>query len=677
MAKPEFIFTFQNSCDNVPVSTFTPSDNGGKQAFTVTGYTLSDYMDEGDYLSFSYSGNYYTYTIADITGNQITMSFDYNAAITNVNTFLQFSIKTAAHPYNFSLGRFQWDKDRENYFYRKKYTGTIKFKQPDFDYLLFASDDECCQVVFKIYKLCDTEYSLFYVADIMLTEGTWNLSQCTFESPISPLDKYNCIVSRLETEVNLYPPVEEGGTRQNFKYYGDDGLQDTPQWEFYVTPVAPLAPLSITTVSPDGGPNYTAMIGGSVTVDPVTGNPWTITYRNVKYITYEGDPISFIAPAVTGWTFVSDRRVDGKIIAKYAKLAGAANMSMSSYSNGSGGVCASDSTFAVVYDPINDNCISVKMYANTDHTLYGCVFLQEALETLTAPCSIIQEVTSDFFEMNPVGDTPGYSSGINYVTALESYVDHLVLSNLEDIVYSQSSSSGQSQALMYTFKQLMRDLNYMFNVYWFIDSSNRLRIEHDSWFIANSIIDVSGYSYNKHLKVFTYLKDDVPNRENFTFEFANSVDYVGTDIVYSNTCSAPVTLKRPTGITTDIEYIRKNLDGIFTGIFMGSTDASDVLKYDKGKITGIILQNMHLSWANLHHNYHLYGRILESGLLNYVLTSFTTWRKRKKQSNQKYIACCLTIPETIGTITTELGIGNVMRVTYIINTGVYEFDLEI
>jgi hypothetical protein len=56
VSKPTFIFTFQNSCSTVDVATFTPSSVGGKQAFTVTGYTLSDYMDEGDELTFVYSG---------------------------------------------------------------------------------------------------------------------------------------------------------------------------------------------------------------------------------------------------------------------------------------------------------------------------------------------------------------------------------------------------------------------------------------------------------------------------------------------------------------------------------------------------------------------------------------------------------------------------------------------
>lgn len=679
MSKAPFIFTFQNSCSNVAVATFTPSDNGGKQAFTVTGYTLSDYFDEGDDLAFNYSGAYYVYTIIDITGNQITMSFDYNAAITNGNTTLQFSVKSSCNPLQFYLGKFQWEKDKDNYFMRMKYSGKVIFKNDDYTYLYSALNDQCCNVLFKVYKLCDGEYSLYYRSNITRFEGTWNESQCTIESELPPVDKYECILANADIDVNIYE-VEQDFTN----YFEDDfsalGSGQGPFFEFLVRATVPVAPSDIYT--PASGADFKQLQGdGGYTNDPVTGNPWTIYARALMVVTYIGDPINFVVPTIVGWTpdTANEIRAGGQIIVRYTQVlvnGNEPNFTQGMEVPGTGGDCEFEAAQALaLYDPVNDNCIYVD-YPNSGFiTAYNSVRMDAVISLMAAKCNNIQLVTSDFFDYNAIGDTPGYSAGINYVTGYLNYVANNRISAMSDVL---NAGGDTALYLNYSFKRLMRDLNYMFNVYWFIDSEHRLRIEHDSWFINNLIVNVSSYSYNKYMKSYTFIKEDTPNREKFTFKYAQNADFVGADIIYSDVCTkSPTTLLRASEVTTDIHYLRNAPSGTFSpdGIVMFATDGANLL-YEPGRLTGTSLQNNHLSWANLQYNYHMYGRIIESGLLNYVDTNFTTWKKRKKQSGQKYLSCCLEIPENMGQVTTELGTGDAPKITFDINSNTYEFELN-
>src|SRR5688572_9179576 len=125
MIKDRFKFYFQNSCNDTAVDTFTADSNGGKQRFTVTGYTLSDYFDVGDEMEFNYDGNIFLYTIIDITGNAITMSFDYNSNIDNTNTTLQFSPKIECFPTEFYKGKFEYKLQEGQMFYRMAYKGEV------------------------------------------------------------------------------------------------------------------------------------------------------------------------------------------------------------------------------------------------------------------------------------------------------------------------------------------------------------------------------------------------------------------------------------------------------------------------------------------------------------------------------------------------------------------------
>jgi len=226
----------------------------------------------------------------------------------------------------------------------------------------------------------------------------------------------------------------------------------------------------------------------------------------------------------------------------------------------------------------------------------------------------------------------------------------------------------------------MKNLNYILNVYWFIDSSNRLRIEHDSWFGNSLITDLSLTANNKYKKEYSYVSDEIPNRERFTFKNNLNTDFVGVDIVYDNQCTAsPNIYTRASEWSTDINNIRNaggqlpSDDIVLLAVQFGGSD----ILVETGELTGVQMPNAHLSWANLHNNYHRYGRILATGQMNLADETFDSYKKFRKQDNQKLIECCLDIPENKGTVITELGTGDATKITYDINNNTYEFDLNI
>jgi len=107
-------------------------------------------------------------------------------------------------------------------------------------------------------------------------------------------------------------------------------------------------------------------------------------------------------------------------------------------------------------------------------------------------------------------------------------------------------------------------------------------------------------------------------------------------------------------------------------MFIGTTPF-----YEQGVISGLYLQNNHLSWANLHEHYHRSGRILSTGRMNFQDDTFINVKKLRNQSGQKYLDCCMDIGEVRMKAITELGTGDANKITFDINSNAFEFELSI
>lgn len=134
--------------------------------------------------------------------------------------------------------------------------------------------------------------------------------------------------------------------------------------------------------------------------------------------------------------------------------------------------------------------------------------------------SKITDVVSDFFSINIVGD-------IDYVNDYYmpiSFYSQLKLFPLSEIQEPVPSNRAVKEFI--SLDKLMQDLNVLFDVYWFIDSNYKLRIEHKVFFEKDLGLDLTQSKFEKYLvgtNKISYDLDDIPKYE--TFKIIGSKQY--------------------------------------------------------------------------------------------------------------------------------------------------------
>lgn len=301
---------------------------------------------------------------------------------------------------------------------------------------------------------------------------------------------------------------------------------------------------------------------------------------------------------------------------------------------------------------------------------------QEACEYVLQEmgCSF-NTIYSDFFEWNPIGDAPGYSAGNNYVLVNQGFVDttnklrYLSISQKSDVLNPTSSNAATKGML--TFEKMTKIWRELFHCFWFVDSAGRFRVEHKSFFNNTLAFDSTiapHATHNAAKRKYIYNKESMPKFERFQFSEALWTDFVGADIWYDSVCVN----QDPDGnvsergtkdlLTTDlyalfIDPASANKVGfvLFCNDFDGT---SYTVNLDAGNISGVLIANAHLSWANLHVNFHKYDRVLTQGYMNNVLTTFNSTQKYKQQKDVVLNVCCDDeFDPTMSYIKTELGNG--------------------
>lgn len=286
----------------------------------------------------------------------------------------------------------------------------------------------------------------------------------------------------------------------------------------------------------------------------------------------------------------------------------------------------------------------------------------------------ITGVVSDFFGWNPVGDAPGYSAGNNYVLVnlgfpvTTNFLTNITIAQKSDII-SYNSSNPATKGVI-TFDKLEKIWLFMFNAYWFIDSQNRLRIEHISYFNRTVAYNanVSPHAiFNVAKNKYNYDKTKMPKFEKFSMAEMMFTDFIGTSIYYDNLCvdqdSSSNTKERALDfITTDlyalfIDPASANKIG-FVLMANNVVNNAYTVAVEQGVISAANITNGHLSWANLHNYYHRHNRVLIQGFMNNVLTTFASAKPTKVQKEIIIKFCCgNTFDPLIQLYKTELGDG--------------------
>lgn len=298
--------------------------------------------------------------------------------------------------------------------------------------------------------------------------------------------------------------------------------------------------------------------------------------------------------------------------------------------------------------------------------------LSDVLDFLASQtCSRINGVVSDFFQINPQNSNP-----INYVTGEVNPYTQITIGMKVDL--KEPTPGALATSGIISFKELMRILNTLFNVYWTIDESNNVRIEHISYFSSQPGIDLTVSQYDKwtlNTNKYSYNKEDVPSEENWTVDESAEIARILYDNYCTNTLRNNSKKQYNTGkLTTNIILLRANSDSIKSDegfVIMATAYNAGTGKYDV------------LSWANdalnlftLILKFFRYNRSsLSGGLFNYGPLFIYSEKKTKAQKEFVIPLCCDDnfIPSHY--FITALGNGNVQEAFFNIKRDTLRLNL--
>lgn len=645
-----------------------------------------------------------------------------------------------ADPLNFYNSKFEWTKQKGQIFHRKSLSGKLKFTNQNEDWQYFFSKvlpSECCKVLFFIEKKCtglgigsedggsiDTEqaWNTDWQGYFTRSNGKWDISHCNVELDIEIDDAYACLDSYSSDDVNILPEVEKNSvfiksdiTIEQFECCQDD----VNVYGFsYQGEYGNCEDLVLTTFTGSLGAGFWAertvigcngiqtgptadqaysIIKTRIIIDAITdggGNDITLTgrvcttYIRQTIVTLDsgGEPNQPDANGGNEWYALESFEINGYPVTKWARSpnncpAGIGGWSAYVIANGLGafeqtrvGDCEE---FIVVYPTCFEEPSTIEYTS-------GRNFGEVCNYVATKFCGRAIGVRSDFFEINAPGDTPGFTAGVNYITGLINKVKNMLIYQKSDILYPAADQSAAVGEL--SFDDLEVIWREMFNCYWFIDSDGYIRVEHINWFLRAATVDTTvGYEntkINQSKHIFSFDKSDIPIREEYTWMEQNDFDFIGVPIRYSPFCSNPknITYHPVAFVTTDVNMILNLPEDINEdGFVLIAVDQDDNTKIDReaGLLTGEVKNNAHLSWANLHYNYHRYERWLSSGEMNGEPTSFLSVKKTKRQVGimLKTNGCCKAIEPLTDLATTEIGDGVIDKMTKDNRTEVFSFEL--
>ena len=259
------------------------------------------------------------------------------------------------------------------------------------------------------------------------------------------------------------------------------------------------------------------------------------------------------------------------------------------------------------------------------------------------------------------------------------------ISNIKKTFYEQAAQRGEI-----SLKQILDMLRNVYNCYWFIDSDNRLRIEHIVYF-------KNGNSYTSEKptpSIDVTIKKNLPTGESWGFA-QNTVEYETNkcparyEFKWGDNCTYPfvgepidvkdiyldASRKESVGIENflaDIDYIVSNPSGVSDDLFAvfevnKSTKKVDILDVRLNDASPKYkIQNPYLSMIvaeRFYYPFDLSGWKASAG--QYELDVYKT-KGIKKQT----LSCPLTLAEmrSIGVIRTELGNGTIDKLEAEINT---------
>lgn len=273
------------------------------------------------------------------------------------------------------------------------------------------------------------------------------------------------------------------------------------------------------------------------------------------------------------------------------------------------------------------------------------------LEYLVSQLGCSLTVRSHFFGINathaaaPVNDAYDYAG---------DYYQDMTIHQKSDVKRPYGDPSFSFIWNM-KLKDLLNDLQTMFNVFWKLDGTD-LILEHITYFES-----IAGADYSA-VKMPLELEYDInaPKTERFVWSDEDcSAIFKGSPITYN--CGNGDNERRVSLFSTDVGFVRnisyqdRVSDDNWVLLSCSNTGP--------GGIYFINERNQPLSWTNLHDKLHRHWRPFTSGTLNGVAVTFDSVEPIKKQPEFTVPLCCDAVFDPSAYITTQIGDGTIQSAT--------------
>lgn len=572
-----------------------------------------------------------------------------------------------ATPIGFFDGNFKYEQQEGQLFFRMKYDGNLIFKGSDYAYFKTRYDLNayCDLYEILIEKYDGSNYVVFWSGYFSMTDCKFDFEKCQVIVTPVVYDKYSCLLRNSENEINLLedaPTVLNGAIKttleieliyttsnDNTPYYQQmyflnnftlDAGEYTPgDYVFRVSGreainIAENVVLGDGWILWDGNDNRTDYRTIINRLEPIEGyNKWV---RSASYTTWL--PVIFDKPPIVNFTLHYESLTDKENWVNYGQF---------------------KTTTGEIYTiGFHNSVFENETYNNNPVLQYrGYSLIESLTKIIKAICTDFDEstITSTFF-----------TNSTNPTTNAASESNNLYLIQNSDAKRPNASNPATKGLL--NFKDLMTDLYVYFQVWWYLDDNNNLVIKHQSEIENIPGINITLSPYIKttaHKKYIEFNKSLIYRYEKWDLNNTDTIDFVGLPIEYDELCSGkedPRTKTYNGQITTDLGHIQQHQDDVSDEGFTLVAAPGGVIQNRVGLISSRLQANEWLSISRLHNNYWRHNRILRTGKLNGVDTTFISFQKIRKIQEQNIILCEDFDP--LKSVTTELGSAIVNEATF-------------
>lgn len=574
------------------------------------------------------------------------------------------------------FGKFAYSYDRDlkagQIFFRHKLNSNLTFNGDDFRFFYLQERQptrRCKELFIRREWRCAYVWKVYWTGTFSVGAGSFDLDTCEFVVKPEVEDRYSCLLRQRSGKVNvLDTPVVDV-----------NAVIIPSDYEFTLCDTAGSATFNCTTVR---GENQVPIENGGI-VDEANG--WqsvdvvgcsdgvqAVYWRErITTTCLSGNPVP---PPGDGWGLLENNCATNGT-ATYVRTPTIPFPFGSVYSN----VTSTDdpvppsgdcpywiyvgTKMCSIFEPITYDHVYFCANPEVSGVSYGTGrLLSDVLTKLVQAAGCNLSIASDFLEINPVGDAPGYVPGDNYVTEGPNYWNAIVVLQKSDAIDPTASNPATLGEL--TFSEAMTMLSSM-RLFYDIDEQGRLRIEHWTYWTFPQGLDTSDYKTIAR-NAWKGLSGDVPKYERLKWMEVQGKDFVGVDIIYSGPCvnaenTEEVKEYNMGRFTTDLAFIAGDPEAISTDGFVLLSTVLSGSTYNVslgiGALSGSLITNAPMSTANLEDSFWRYDRYLQNGNLNGVDVVFDGFIPSIEQNPVTIMdMCCdLLVFDPKQRVNTELG----------------------